>query len=178
MPSPIRSARSARRPRPARGGDSPGLRRLPALLRHTWFALNQAFRRRISHLGITPDQYTVLRILAESDGQELTQRQLVERMFSDPNTVASLTERMVAAGLVERARHERDRRAVQLSLTSPGRLRFKQARELAQSLEEEVMTGLSAGERNHLLLQLERVAAACHSARGHSPRARPGADRV
>ena len=37
--------------------DAPGRRRLPILLRHAWYGLNQAFRRRIAHLDITPDQF-------------------------------------------------------------------------------------------------------------------------
>ncbi|MBM3847282.1 MAG: hypothetical protein FJ405_13495, partial [Verrucomicrobia bacterium] len=68
--------------------DAPERRRLPPLLRKAWYGLNQAFRRRIAHLGITPDQFTVMRILREAEG--LTQRQLTELMSSDPNTVASL----------------------------------------------------------------------------------------
>ena len=78
--------------------DSPQRRRLPPLLRRAWYGLNQAFRRRIAHLEITPDQFTVLRTLLEHDG--ITQRELTHLISSDPNTVASLLERMEAAGLI------------------------------------------------------------------------------
>src|SRR5437667_2877036 len=88
--------------------DSPGRRRLPPLLRRAWYGLNQAFRRRIAHLGVTPDQFTVMRTLLENEG--ITQRELTELMSSDPNTVASLLERMEKAGLVARQAHEKDRR--------------------------------------------------------------------
>src|SRR4029453_16663615 len=74
--------------------DSPERRRLPPLLRRAWYGLNQAFRRRIAHLGITPDQFTVMRILLENDESGITQRELTQFMSSDPNTVASLVERM------------------------------------------------------------------------------------
>src|SRR6266567_6749575 len=89
--------------------DSPERRRLPLLLRRAWYGLNQAFRRRIAHLGVTPDQFTVMRTLLEHEG--ITQRRLTELMSSDPNTVASLLERMEKASLLERQTHERDRRA-------------------------------------------------------------------
>ena len=89
--------------------DAPERRRLPLLLRRAWYGLNQAFRRRIAHLGVTPDQFTVMRTLLENQG--LTQRELTELMSSDPNTVAALLERMEQAGLVERQSHEKDRRA-------------------------------------------------------------------
>src|SRR5438477_11968034 len=91
--------------------DAPGRRRLPILLRHAWYGLNQAFRRRIAHLGVTPDQFTVMRTLLEADARGLSQRELTHLISSDPNTIASLLERMEAAGLIERKRDEKDRRA-------------------------------------------------------------------
>src|ERR1041384_7101826 len=86
--------------------DSPERRRLPLLLRQSWYGLNQAFRRRIAHLGITPDQFTVLRTLIEGDPKGITQSELADKMSSDPNTVASLLERMESARLLERTSHE------------------------------------------------------------------------
>ena len=68
--------------------DAPERRRLPPLLRRAWYGLNQAFRRRIAHLEITPDQFTVLRTLLEGDALGLTQRELTQHMTSDPNTHA------------------------------------------------------------------------------------------
>ena len=59
-------------------------RRLPPLLRRAWYSLNQSFRRQIAHLGITPNQYTILRWLHEMDAQGPTQRQPTELMASDP----------------------------------------------------------------------------------------------
>src|SRR5262249_39643547 len=76
--------------------DSPERRRLPLLLRRAWYGLNRAFRRRVAHLGLTPDQFTVMRTLLEKQG--MTQRELVAAMSSDANTVAALIERMEAMG--------------------------------------------------------------------------------
>src|SRR4051812_3471821 len=98
--------------------DSPERRRLPLLLRRAWYGLNQAFRRRIAHLGVTPDQFTVMRTLLENEG--ITQRHLTELMSSDANTVASLLERMEQAGLVERQAHEKDRRGGLVRVRSRG----------------------------------------------------------
>src|SRR5205823_15016729 len=94
--------------------DSPERKRLPPLLRRAWYGLNQAFRRRLAHLEITPDQFTVMRTLLEHEG--ITQRELTEFMTSDPNTIASLLERMERAGLITRQSHESDRRAHRLML--------------------------------------------------------------
>src|SRR5205809_5663687 len=103
--------------------DAPERRRLPLLLRRAWYGLNQAFRRRIAHLGVTPDQFTVMRTLLENQG--VTQRQLTQLMSSDPNTVASLLERMERAGLIERQTHEKDRRARRLRLRPLGRRKYE-----------------------------------------------------
>ena len=46
--------------------DSPVKFRFPLLLRRAWYGLNQAFRRRIVHLGITPDQTRSCEICAKN----------------------------------------------------------------------------------------------------------------
>ena len=141
--------------------DSPGRRRLPPLLRRAWYSLNQAFRRRIAHLEITPDQFTVLRTLLESDPAGVTQRDLAQLMTSDPNTVGSLLERMAAAGLVVRKPHEKDRRAHRIQLVAVGRRKYLAARKIAIALQSEVLLVLPETERERFLEQLALVADAC-----------------
>src|SRR5262245_61183334 len=111
--------------------DSPDRRRLPVLMRRAWYGLNQAFRRRIAHTGVTPDQFTALRTLLEGDPDGITQRELAAAMSSDPNTVASLVERMEKAGLLQRRTHEGDRRANRLRVTSTGQKKYAVLRQLA-----------------------------------------------
>jgi len=142
--------------------DSPDRRRLPPLLRRAWYGLNQAFRRRLAHLGLTPDQFTVLRILIEQE--DITQSQLTATMTSDPNTVASLVNRMEKAGLLERETHERDRRANQLRVSRNGKMRYRQARAVAIGLQSEVLAVLPAGEREEFLEQLAAIAESCRRA--------------
>jgi DNA-binding MarR family transcriptional regulator len=137
---------------------------LPVLLRRAWFGLNQVFRRRIAHLGLTPDQFTVMRNLVESDGAGLTQRELAERMGSDPNTITAILERMAAAGLVARQKDDRDRRANRVRLEPSGIARYAEARELALSLQVEVLGTMDAARREVFLEDLERMADACRQA--------------
>ena len=153
--------------------DSPHRRRLPPLLRRSWYGLNQAFRRRIAHTGVTPDQFTAMRTLIEGDPAGLTQRDLTLAMSSDPNTVASLLERMEDAGWVERKAHERDRRAYRIRLLEPGRARFEQVRDLAIDLQSDVLGVLPEAERESFLAQLDLVATACRKAAEDAPRSRP-----
>jgi DNA-binding MarR family transcriptional regulator len=159
-------------PRPDEPGpvDSPKRRRLPPLLRRAWYGLNQAFRRRIAHTGVTPDQFTALRTLLEGDPLGLTQRDLTQLMSSDPNTVASLLERMEGAGWIERQPHESDRRAYRIRLLPAGREKYETCRELAQSLQTEVLAVLAENEREHFLEQLEQVSSACRQVADQTPR--------
>ena len=159
-------------PEPPLPLDSPQRRRLPPLLRRAWYGLNQAFRRRIAHTGVTPDQFTALRTLIEGDPSGLTQRDLTLAMSSDPNTVASLLERMEEAGWVERKPHERDRRAYRIRLLPAGNERYEVVRELAIALQTDVLGVLPEGEREHFLEQLALVAANCRKAAEEAPRGR------
>lgn len=148
--------------------DAPERRRLPLLLRRAWYGLNQAFRRRVAHLGVTPDQFTVLRTLGEHDG--ISQRQLTHLMSSDPNTVASLLERMERAGLIERETHETDRRANRLRLKLRGRKRYEAAREIAVALQLEILSSLPERSRENFLANLDKIAGACRLVASDSPR--------
>jgi DNA-binding MarR family transcriptional regulator len=150
--------------------DAPERRRLPLLLRRAWYGLNQAFRRRIAHLEITPDQFTVMRTLLENEG--VTQRELTHLMSSDPNTIASLLDRMERAGLVQRQSHEKDRRARRLSLKRAGRIKYEEARQIAIHLQIEVLNILAPELRDAFLKNLDAVADACQLAVQGSPKRR------
>jgi DNA-binding MarR family transcriptional regulator len=151
--------------------DSPVRRRLPPLLRRAWYGLNQAFRRRIAHTGVTPDQFTALRTLLEADPSGLTQRELTTLMSSDPNTVASLLERMELAGWIVRQPHETDRRAYRIQILPLGLQQYETCRDIAADLQVEVLAGLDPGAKELFLSQLDQVAAACRHAADASPRA-------
>jgi DNA-binding MarR family transcriptional regulator len=148
--------------------DSPERRRLPILLRHAWYGLNQAFRRRIAHLELTPDQFTVMRTLLESG--EITQRELTGLIGSDPNTVASLLERMERAGLIERMPHEKDRRAHRLHLLPAGKQKYQEARVIAVGLQADLLAALPEPKREEFLEHLASVADACRTIADQSPK--------
>ena len=143
---------------------SPEPKRLPVLLRRAWYGLNQAFRQRVAPLGITPDQFSILRWLSEGDPRGLTQRTLTNLMASDPNTITSTLSRMEAAGLIARHPHETDRRARRVQILSAGRKTFEQARQVAQELQEHMLGTLPAAERERFLDRLEAIADACATA--------------
>jgi DNA-binding MarR family transcriptional regulator len=143
---------------------TPTLKRLPVLLRRAWYGLNQAFRQRVAHFGITPDQFSILRWLSEGDPQGLTQRSLTDLMASDPNTITSTLSRMEKIGLVSRQPHERDRRAYRVKIQPAGRRTFEKARKAAMELQEQVLAVLPASQRLTFLQELESIAESCAAA--------------
>jgi len=111
-----------------------------------------------------------MRTLLEGDPRGLTQRELTEQMASDPNTVASLLERMESSGLVERKPHEQDRRAHRIRLRALGRRKYEQIRVIAVALQREVLASLPESKREDFLEQLAFVADTCRLAAEASPR--------
>jgi DNA-binding MarR family transcriptional regulator len=148
--------------------DAPERRRLPILLRRAWYGLNQAFRKRIAHTGVTPDQFTALRTLSENEIVGLTQSELTKQMASDPNTIASLVERMEKNGLIDRAAHEKDRRAYRLRLKPLGKKKYQEVREVALALQMEILSALPPDRREKFLEELSVVGDACSEAIGKS----------
>ena len=139
-------------------------RRLPPLLRRAWYSLNQTFRHRIAHLGITPDQYSILRWLHEGDARGLTQQTITDLMASDPNTITSILRRMEKAALLSRHPHETDRRARRVRLDPKGHRVFSEAYEAATRLQEEILAVLPESRRARFLADLNSVAEACSGA--------------
>ncbi|KAB2648255.1 MAG: winged helix-turn-helix transcriptional regulator [Verrucomicrobia bacterium] len=140
---------------------SPPPKRLPVLLRRAWFGLNQSFRQRTAHLGITPDQFSILRWLSEGDPQGMTQRALTDLMASDANTITSTLSRMEKADLIARQLHETDRRARRVKLQPAGRRALTRGRKIALELQEQVLAALPAARREKFLEDLEAIASAC-----------------
>lgn len=142
--------------------DSPNRRRLPILLRRAWYGLNQTFRRRIAHLGVTPDQFTAMRTILEGGDEGVFQSALTLQMASDPNTIASLLERMSKAGLIERQVHEKDRRAYRILMRAAGLEKYEAARVIALELQHELLIGVPEADREKFLEMLAIVADTCH----------------
>lgn len=144
--------------------DATGRRRLPPLLRQAWYGLNRAFRQRAARLGLTPDQFTVLRWLSKGDPRGLTQQKLTDLMASDPNTIAALLKGMETDGLIVRDIHEADRRSRRVRLQPKGKTRLRATAGVARALQREVLGDLPPAVRESFLANLETIATACRRA--------------
>jgi DNA-binding MarR family transcriptional regulator len=72
-------------------------------------------------------------------------------MGVDPSTMVSLIDELEAKGLAKRQPHPKDRRARSVVLTAKGRRLRERGREVAGQVEDEVLGGLSAADRQELL---------------------------
>jgi DNA-binding MarR family transcriptional regulator len=95
-------------------------------------AIMQAYQPLLEELGLTYPQYIVMLVLWENDG--LSVSEIGERLYLDSGTLTPLLKRMEAAGLVSRARSERDERVVLVHLTSAGQRLKKRARTVPEQL--------------------------------------------
>ena len=143
-------------------------KRLPVLLRRAWYGLNQTFRQRIAHLGITPDQFSILRWVHESGTAGLTQRALTDLMASDSSTIAGTLSRMEKADLVKRQPHESDRRARRIQLQPDGIKALNAGHTIAQDLQDHILESLPIIQRELFLANLEVIAEACSVSHTHS----------
>jgi DNA-binding MarR family transcriptional regulator len=74
-----------------------------------------------STADLTPNQYNVLRILRGSHPSRLACGEIADRMISRDPDITRLIDRLSARELVDRVRSERDRRVVEVGITSKGR---------------------------------------------------------
>jgi DNA-binding MarR family transcriptional regulator len=118
----------------------------------------QAYAPLLLQLGLTYPQYLVLLILWERDGA--TVNQLGERLYLDSGTLTPLLQRLVAAGLITRARKKGDERTVENWLTARGRALKRRA--LSVPIELGCDLGMKDGElvrlRKSLRELVERLA--------------------
>lgn len=81
-------------------------------------------RRRISDeiaaMGITHQQYNVLRILAGTHPESLPTLEVADRMIEQAPGITRLLDRLVDKGLVDRKRCETDRRQMHCRITPAG----------------------------------------------------------
>ena len=105
--------------------------------------------------GVTANQYVLLALLDEQD--KVPQRDLVERAFSDPNTIRPMLVALERNGYVVREPHPDDGRAWCVSLTGRGRRRFKRLREESQPFRDRLMSVMTPNDAEVFVRVLRQV---------------------
>jgi DNA-binding MarR family transcriptional regulator len=106
-------------------------------------------------LGMRLKPYVALRHLRESPS--CSQQALGESLMVDANNLVLLLNELEAAGHVTRRRDQSDRRRHIVELTDAGRDALERAEEGMNSVEDEVLRGLTAEERETLSTLLQRA---------------------
>ena len=115
--------------------------------------LTKAYQPYLQALGLTYPQYLVLLLLWEH--QELTVKELGERLLLDSGTLTPLLKRMAQQQWLSRRRDPRDERSVVISLLPGGRALEARAGDIPARMLARV--GLTLTELDALRTQLTQI---------------------
>lgn len=115
--------------------------------------LNKAFHRRSTEelLGMRLKEFLVLSYLGDHPAS--TQQELGEAMLLDANTIVLLLNELESRGYSVRRRDTEDRRRHVVEITPAGRQAVARAEKARGAIEDEVLAGLTHGDR----LELKRI---------------------
>ncbi len=125
--------------------------------------VHKAINRRTGEdiLGMRFKPYLMLGYIRDHPGT--TQQELEIALFMDANSVVLILNELEAARFSIRRRDPNDRRRHIVEITPAGRRALERADRAREGLEDEVLHGLSAGERKTLGDLLERVLAGLYA---------------
>jgi DNA-binding MarR family transcriptional regulator len=119
--------------------------------------------------NLSPLQYAVLAYLYVHP--DIDQNSLAARLGVDRASTSQLVDQLEEKGLVERRVNDEDRRARLLCLSRDGLAVRERLHPVGRAAEKEILSTLTASERDTLIALLTRVVTA------NEARARPGAGR-
>jgi DNA-binding MarR family transcriptional regulator len=123
-------------------------------------------------LGLSRAQCRLIGQVAYSaTGHAPTQAELAQNLDLTPMAVATLVDRMEAAGWISRKPSETDRRANAIELQPRAVAALDKAMAVSDRVQDTALAGFSAAERKQLLAMLQRVRANLQA-----EAAAPGAD--
>ena len=104
---------------------------------------------------ITSSQHTVLSALLETNGLSLSE--VGNKVFLDKPAITGLADRLEKDNLVERKRTATDRRVICLYLTEKGQKLLLDIDNLANEVDEELVSVLSKRELHEFRKQLNQI---------------------
>ena len=116
--------------------------------------------------GITSTQYNVLRILRGAGTEGLPCGAIGERMLTRESDMTRLIDRMLALKLVERTRHEGDRRVVVTTLTEKGRQLLSTLDPVVKEAQRKLLGHMDERSLKELVRLLEEAREKAGSGRG------------
>ncbi|HZG26850.1 DNA-binding transcriptional regulator, MarR family [Ensifer adhaerens] len=117
--------------------------------------MRKRFEQRARHLGLTRSQWQTLALLSRNEG--VNQKSLAEMQEIEPITLMRLIDKLSERGLVERRKHETDRRIWLLYMTDEARGLLEEMRELGTETREEALEGIPDADQVRLFQMLETM---------------------
>lgn len=128
---------------------------LAMALRAAYLAMHRQTDALLAPSGVTADQFVVLSALSENDA--LSQRELVERTSSDPNTLRAMLVLLERRGLIERPPHPTDGRARSVALTAAGRRTYRMLWRVTEPVRRRLLVSQWRTPARPLAEQLEQI---------------------
>lgn len=136
--------------------DSPELeRQLPLSLRAAYMTLHRHTEAAFAEQGVTADQFVLL--LAISDDHAANQRELAERISSDPSTVRAMLVLLEKKGYIQRESHPTDSRAKMVTLTPAGRRKLQTLWKIGQPIRDDMYGSMAPAEAELLISLLQNM---------------------
>jgi MarR family transcriptional regulator, lower aerobic nicotinate degradation pathway regulator len=126
------------------------------LLKRLGFAAKERAMAAYERTGLHPYHYAVLLVLDK--GSRDTQSEIADALGYDRGQLVGLLDELEKQGLVERRRDPNDRRRHIVRLTPDGQRTLRVLRALAQEIDDDFLSPLSAEERAGLHALLLRLA--------------------
>ena len=109
-------------------------------------------------LGLSQAHCRLLAALAWHEGETpLSQAELAQKLGLTPMAVATMCDRLAAAGWIERRAHPEDRRINHLHIKASARKALERAMAIGDELTTRALGGLNASERAQLISLLARA---------------------
>lgn len=113
------------------------------------------FLERMAVYDLRPVDFSILSLVTHNPG--ITSRQLCATLGILPPNLVAMVGTLDKRGLIERAPHRSDGRAMSLYLTKGGEQLMREAEKTARQLERDATTRLSAAECNTLMRLLQKI---------------------
>ena len=111
-------------------------------------------------LGLSRAQCRLIgQVKYNESGRPPTQAELAQHLDLTPMAVATLVDRMEAAGWISRRPSKKDRRANAIALQPQAEAALEKAMAVSDRVQEAALAGFSAAERKQLVAMLLRVRA-------------------
>lgn len=117
--------------------------------------LRKRFEQRARDFGLTRSQWQTLAYLSRAEG--IHQKALAEMLEIEPITLMRLIDKLAERGLVERRKHETDRRIWLLYMTEPARALLSEMRIVGEQTRREALQGIDETDRDRLIGMLETI---------------------